>query len=63
MEGYITAPTDPEDEPPKETPPDLAPRDTVLAKLLREKGIDKVVVTGLATDYWWVTGTAEAGTG
>ena len=52
FEGYITAPTDPDDEPPKDTPPALAPRDTELARLLRSKGAEEVVVTGLATDYW-----------
>jgi nicotinamidase-related amidase len=54
FEGYITAPTDPEDEPPQNTPPALAPPDTALAKLFREKGVEQVVVTGLATDYWCV---------
>lgn len=48
--------TDPSlnDEPDEDgpAPPKTASEETDLAKYLREQGVSKVVITGLATDYW-----------
>lgn len=54
FEGYVTDAVNPAD-PPKEDKGELAPRDTEMAQLLRDNGIDRVVVVGLATDFWHVS--------
>ncbi len=49
-----TDPGEPPDTDGSETPSVTLPKDTDLAKYLRSKGIEKVVMVGLATDYWYV---------
>lgn len=50
FEGYITEAMNPQDPPKDPGPRQLV--DTDVTKLLRAQGIDKVVLTGLATDFW-----------
>jgi hypothetical protein len=54
-EGYLVDPSSSDaDEKLRSTPEKVPAKDTELAKYLRQQGIAKVVVTGLATDYWYV---------
>lgn len=52
FEGYLTEATDP-DEPP-EDPGERELEETDLVKYLKEMGVEKVVISGLATDFWRV---------
>lgn len=57
-------------DPPKEDKGELAARDSEMAQMLRHNDIDRVVVVGLATDFWqvptelpfydWLTGQYQA---
>ncbi|KAK1923002.1 Isochorismatase-like protein [Papiliotrema laurentii] len=60
FEGYLVDPSSSDaDEKLRSTPEKVPAKDTELAKYLRQQGIAKVVVTGLATDYC-VGATAHA---
>lgn len=48
FDGYLTDVSNPADPP---TEPDLQPARKIV-KYLRDQGITKVVVAGLAADYW-----------
>ncbi len=57
FEAYLTEAIDPAEPPGTDgsaTEPVILPEDTEVARYLREKGIGKVVIVGLATDYWCV---------
>lgn len=57
FDGFLTEATDPS-EPPQtdgsETDPVTLPENTAVSKYLRSEGIEKLVMVGLATDYWSV---------
>lgn len=53
FEGYLTDaihPSDPPDIPSSEPLPEA--RDSELARHLRQAGVNKVVIVGVATDFW-----------
>lgn len=51
FEGYMTEATDPS-EPPNERIKQHHPAQSELTTYLHRQGVKRVVVVGLATDYW-----------
>lgn len=57
FEGYMTEASRLQEQDPQTPPPDPGSREVSegdFTKYLLEKGVDRVVVTGLATDFWYV---------
>ncbi|ORY35669.1 Isochorismatase-like protein [Naematelia encephala] len=57
FDGYLFEATDPAEPPTDDgssVPRVIMPSDTALGKYLREQGVGKVVIVGLASDFWFV---------
>jgi nicotinamidase-related amidase len=58
FEGYMTDldnPKEPQDSDGSDITPSPLPRDSEMAKYLRDNEISKVVIAGLASEHWYVT--------